>query len=114
MALRSINAQSLMARTVMVAFATCLAQVSVHAQRPLLPGTGTELTSVGDDFEDPTWGYVPNDPKSTEDIDTLQRAPLGRSTNGRWFEGAKRGHPDIVRRVETPPGGLPAAQEPCC
>ena len=109
MALRSINAQSLMARTVMVAFATCLAQVSVHAQRPLLPGTGTELTSISDDFEDPTWAYVPNDPKSTEDIDTLQRAPLGRSTNGRWYEGAKRGHPDIVRRVETPPGGLPGS-----
>ncbi len=109
MALRSINAQSIMARTVMIAFATCLAQVSAHAQRPLLPGTGTELTSVGDDFEDPTWAYVPNDPKSTEDIDTLQRAPLGKSTNGRWFEGAKRGHPDIVRRVETPPGGLPGS-----
>ncbi len=71
-----------------------------------VPGTGIELTQVGDDFEDPEWNYIPNNPKSTEDIDERQNNPIGKSKNGRWFEGIKRGHPDIVRRVETPPGGI--------
>lgn len=80
------------------------------AQRPVVPGTGTLLTGVGDDFEDPNWQYIPNDPKSTEDIDENQRGPTGKTNNGRWYEGVKRGHPDIVKRVPTPPGGLPGSE----
>ena len=34
------------------------------------------------------------------------RGPLGRSTNNRWFEGPKRGTPDVVKRVELPAPGL--------
>ena len=83
---------------------------TAHAQRPVIPGTGSEIVGVADDFEDPNWGYVPRDPKSTEDIDENQRGPTGRSTNGRWYEGIKRGHPDIVRRVPTPPNGLPGSR----
>ncbi|MEM9827167.1 MAG: hypothetical protein AAF958_11290 [Planctomycetota bacterium] len=79
------------------------------AIRPVVPGTGSEIIGVADDFEDPSWNYVPRNPKSTEDIDENQRAPMGRSTNGRWYEGIKRGHPDIVRRVATPAGGLPGS-----
>lgn len=75
----------------------------------VVPGTGIELVQVGDDFEDPDWSYIPNNPKSTEDINDKQNQPIGKSTNGRWFEGIKRGHPDIVKRVETPPGGLPGS-----
>lgn len=82
--------------------------VSNHAaaQRPVVPGTGSEIIGVADDFEDPQWSYVKRDPKSTEDIDEDQRGPMGRSKNGRWYEGIKRGHPDIVQRVRTPAGGL--------
>lgn len=80
--------------------------LTASAQRPVVPGTGTEIVGVADDFEDPNWLYVPNNPKSTEDIDENQRAPLGKTNNGRWYEGIKRGHPDIVKRVDTPPGGL--------
>jgi hypothetical protein len=80
------------------------------AQRPVVPGTGRVITGVGDDFEDPNWSYVPNDPKSTEDIDENQRTPTGKTRNGRWYEGIKRGHPDIVRRVPTPPGGLAGSE----
>ena len=80
------------------------------AQRAVVPGTGSEIVGVADDFEDPQWGYIPRDPKSTEDIDENQRGPMGRSTNGRWYEGIKRGHPDIVKRVATPPGGLPGSE----
>jgi hypothetical protein len=84
---------------------------AVHAQgpRPVVPGTGSEVVGVADDFEDPNWEYIPRNPKSTEDIDENQRSPMGRSTNGRWYEGVKRGHPDVVRRVSTPAGGLPGS-----
>lgn len=75
-----------------------------------VPGTGTHLNQVGDDFEDVDWAYIPNNPKSTEDINERQNMPIGKSKNGRWFEGVKRGHPDIVRRVETPPGGIPGSK----
>ena len=81
----------------------------VTAQRPVVPGTGSEIVGVADDFEDPSWGYIPRDPKSTEDIDENQRGPMGRSTNGRWYEGIKRGHPDVVKRVATPAGGIPGS-----
>ena len=50
-----------------------------NAQRPVVPGTGTELVGVADDFEDESWRYVPNNPKSTEDIDENQRAPMGKA-----------------------------------
>ncbi len=79
------------------------------AQRPVVPGTGAEIIGVADDFEDPEWNYIPRNPKSTEDIDEKQRGPMGRTTNGRWYEGIKRGHPDIVQRIETPAGGLPGS-----
>lgn len=79
------------------------------AQRPVVPGTGSEIVGVADDFEDPEWEYIPRNPKSTEDIDENQRGPMGRSTNGRWYEGIKRGHPDVVKRVQTPSGGLPGS-----
>ena len=94
----------------LVPLTTLISISAAQAQRPVVPGTGTEIVGVSDDFEDPSWSYVPNDPKSTEDIDTNQRGPLGKSTNGRWYEGIKRGHPDIVRRVETPAGGIPGSR----
>jgi hypothetical protein len=78
--------------------------------RLLVPGTGTHLTQVGDDFEDPNWGYQFNNPKSSEENDDRQNQPLGRSTNGRWYEGIKRGHPDVIKRVPTPDGGLPGSE----
>ena len=91
------------------AFALLMGGVT-FAQRPVVPGTGSEIVGVADDFEDPEWNYIPRDPKSTEDIDENQRGPMGRSTNGRWYEGIKRGHPDVVKRVATPAGGLPGSE----
>jgi hypothetical protein len=97
-----------------VAAATVLALAgaapTAQAQRAVVPGTGSEIIGVADDFEDKDWGYTPRDPKSTEDIDENQRGPMGRSVNGRWYEGIKRGHPDVVKRVATPAGGLPGSE----
>lgn len=77
---------------------------------PVVPGTGSKVENVGDDFEDAEWEYTFNSPKSTRNIDNLERTPSGESVNGRWYEGMKRGHPDIVRRVDTPSKGLPGSK----
>ncbi len=79
------------------------------AQRPVVPGTGQLISAVGDDFEDANWKYIFNNPKSTEENDDNQRGPTGKAVNGRWYEGIKRGHPDVVERVPVPPGGLPGS-----
>jgi hypothetical protein len=79
------------------------------AAQPVVPGTGVRLTMVGDDFEAPDWRYIMNGPKASHEQDEEQRPPGGRSKNGRWYEGAKRGQPDAVRRIATPPGGLPGS-----
>ncbi|MFM8414824.1 MAG: hypothetical protein ACKOCX_08870 [Planctomycetota bacterium] len=73
---------------------------------PLVPGTGTLVKNVVDDFEDEKWKWNPNLPKSSEEQDKRIRGPLGKSANGRWFEGPKRGTPDVVKRVELPAPGL--------
>jgi hypothetical protein len=73
---------------------------------PLVPGTGVRITNVGDDFEAESWQYVFNGPKSSHEQDNAVRTPGGGSKNGRWYESAKRGQPDIIRRVPTPPDGL--------
>jgi hypothetical protein len=92
------------------AVATAIVSVSTSAPAQLLvPGTGQKLTKVGDDFEDEKWDYVYNLPKSSEENDNRQRLPGGYSKNARWFEGAKRGQPDQVSRVPTPPDGLPGS-----
>ncbi len=77
---------------------------------PVVPGTGVKLANVGDDFEDPNWKFYPKLPKSSQELDEETRLPAGRSRNGRWFEGVKRGCPDFVQRVPTPQGGLPGSQ----
>jgi hypothetical protein len=76
------------------------------AARPIVPGTGERIAKVGDDFEDEEWKFIFNFPKSSEEQDGKLRPPDGRSRNGRWYEGNKRGCPDVIRRVETPEGGL--------
>lgn len=77
---------------------------------PVVPGTGVKLANVGDDFEDPDWKFYPKLPKSSQELDQRTRLPTGRSLNGRWYEGVKRGCPDFVQRVPTPPGGLAGSQ----
>lgn len=73
----------------------------------VVPGTGTLLNT--DDFEDEKWNFDFAFPKSSKEEDEQIRYPLGRSNNGKWFESPKRGTPDVVRRVETPAGGLPGS-----
>lgn len=82
-----------------------VAQTLTHVP-PLVPGAGIKLSKVGDDFEDEHWAYAPNNPKSSSNIDKRVREPIGISANERVFESTYRGHPDVVRRVATPAGGM--------
>ena len=76
------------------------------AAEPFVPGTGVFLEDCSDDFEDTEWSYRLNLPKSSYEQDERQRSPGGYSKNRLWHEGGKRGTPDIVRRVDTPPEGI--------
>jgi hypothetical protein len=78
----------------------------IVAGTPIVPGTGEILTDCCDDFEDENWSFNLRLPKSSHEQDENQRGPGGVSANGLWHEGAKRGTPDVVKRVPTPPGGI--------
>jgi hypothetical protein len=76
----------------------------------IVPGSGQCLDIVGDDFEDPQWGYNFNSPKASVDLDKNSRFPAGQSKNGRWRENIDRGQPDVMQRVPTPEGGLAGSE----
>ncbi|MDA0255236.1 MAG: hypothetical protein O3C39_03160 [Planctomycetota bacterium] len=77
---------------------------------PLVPGTGSLVKNVVDDFESEDWTWYYRHPKSSEEQDKRMRGPMGKSKNGRWFEGPKRGTPDVVKRVELPAPGLEGSE----
>jgi len=109
MSLRSVS-RKMGARTVWIlSVAVALAgSASVMAQYMYraVPGRGQKVSEVGDDFEDPEWGYHDNVPKSSTNIDHQDRLPAGISKNQRIYESTYRGEPDVIKRVETPEGGL--------
>src|SRR5258707_1669454 len=79
------------------------------AAQVFVPGSGKRVAEVGDDFEDPKWTYNANLPKSSQENDHQNRLPGGVSANGRWYEPEMRGAPDLIKRVETPPDGIPGS-----
>lgn len=79
-----------------------LAPAVTHAQ--IVPGTGTVINT--DDFEDESFDFTLNWPKSSREEDEQVRYPLGQSSNKMWLESPKRGMPDVIKRVETPAGGI--------
>ncbi|QDU07866.1 hypothetical protein [Gimesia aquarii] len=85
-----------------------IAGVELHAQ--VTPGTGTRVDGCWDDFEDESWEFITNLPKSSTNVDKQTRYPLGQSTNSIWTESAKRGQPDVIQRIPTPAGGLPGSK----
>ena len=101
---RTLHLAATAASTALVAFAAG----GLRAE-PVVPGTGVKITAVGDDFEAEDWGYIPNGAKASYEQDETQRPPGGKSKNGRWYESAMRGQPDVIRRIATPPGGLPGS-----
>src|SRR4029078_6078322 len=93
----------------LLVLAALTAGVADLAYGQVVPGTGRKIAEVGDDFEDEKWGYIMNFPKASANIDHIDRQPAGGSTNGRWIESLYRGEMDIIKRVETPEGGLPGS-----
>jgi hypothetical protein len=94
----------------LVLIAAPRANAATRGFAALVPGTGTPVIQIGDNFEDPNWSYQYRLPKSSYNIDKEIRQPGGASNNGRWAESAKRGQPDVIRRVATPPDGLTGSQ----
>jgi hypothetical protein len=81
------------------------------AKKPVLvPGTGALVKGGTDSFEDEKWTWFYNHPKSSEEQDKRMRTPLGKSNNGLWFEGPKRGTPDVVKRIALPAPGLEGSE----
>jgi hypothetical protein len=91
------------------ALAMSVAGQSASAGKPFVPGTGEFMEDCSDNFEDEGWSYTYNFPKSSQEQDERTRSPGGFSNNRLWHEGAKRGTPDIVKRVPTPPDGIPGS-----
>lgn len=85
-----------------------IAGADLNAQ--VVPGTGTRIEGSWDDFEDESWEYIANLPKSSTNVDKQTRYPLGQSSNNVWTESAKRGQPDVIQRVPTPAGGIPGSK----
>ncbi len=93
-----------------VALVTALAvSWTGESQAQHVPGTGSKSSAQSDDFEDEGWKFIYNMPKSSREQDGQDRPPYGFSNNKKWREGPKRGCPDSVVRVATPPGGLPGS-----
>jgi hypothetical protein len=63
--------------TVCVLSAIAFLLIAANTQAQLVPGTGKKIDAVGDDFEDPEWGFNGNWPKSTEENDGRHRYPSG-------------------------------------
>lgn len=76
-----------------------------------VPGSGTKIDYVCDDFEAQDWGFVHNMPKSSHELNERSYGPMAYSTNRRWSEGPERGQPDLLKVVPTPPGGLPGSTQ---
>lgn len=82
------------------------AKAALPKKPVLVPGTGALAKGATDDFEDEKWTWSYNHPKSSEEQDKRMRGPMGKSVNRLWFEGPKRGTPDVVKRIALPSPGL--------
>jgi hypothetical protein len=74
-----------------------------------VPGVGTKIDYVGDDFEADEWKFVHNMPKSSRELNERSYGPMAYSTNRRWAEGPERGQPDVLKVIPTPSNGLPGS-----
>jgi hypothetical protein len=71
--MRKIHSVSCCFALLSTIFASAMPLLAQSRSDIVVPGTGVQLNQVGDDFEDETWDFIPNNPKSTEDIDENQR-----------------------------------------
>lgn len=96
-----------------VAAAPAVKKAPPAAQRSaaaFVPGSGSAIDYVGDDFEDGNWAYSHQHPKSSREQDEQVRYPMGKSSNDRWHEGPERGQPDHIEVIKLPEAGLPGSE----
>ncbi|HAY80633.1 MAG TPA: hypothetical protein DCY79_12575 [Planctomycetaceae bacterium] len=102
-----MKCQTLTIRFCILALAV-LCAAPAYAQ--LVPGTGTRIDYLGDNFENQKWGFVHRMPKSSREQNERANYPMGYSTNRMWIEGPERGQPDHMKVVPAPEGALPGSQ----
>ena len=107
---------TLAALTFLLAGITSTTNPAAHAQYVRhsaygipVPGVGTKIDYVGDDFEGEDWRFVHNMPKSSRELNDRSNGPLAYSVNRRWAEGPERGQPDVLKVIKTPSNGLPGS-----
>ncbi len=90
---------------------TSRSYTQVSSSQIPVPGTGTKIDYVGDDFESPEWRFVHNMPKSSSELNERTYGPMAYSVNRRWSEGPMRGQPDVLKVIPTPRNGLPGSTQ---
>lgn len=107
---RNAAVRALLVCALLIVGATSATTLAQYYRYPV-PGRGQKVPQVGDDFEEEGWEYVASAPKSSTNLDGQDRLPAGISKNNRVYESTYRGQPDIVRVIDTPPGGLPGSKK---
>ncbi|MBX3426994.1 MAG: hypothetical protein KF688_15055 [Pirellulales bacterium] len=108
---RSLTRLALVAGAATLAFSAGEALAQRKSASAFVPGSGKLIDYVSDDFEDESWTFIHNHPKSSREQDQAVRYPRGESSNGRWVEGPERGQPDQVELIPTPRGGLAGSRQ---
>ena len=112
------NSTTLTALSLLLASFSVQVNSAVYAQysgvssyRVPVPGVGTKIDYVGDDFEGDEWRFVHNMPKSSRELNERSNGPMAYSINRRWAEGPERGQPDVLKVIPTPSNGLPGSKK---
>ena len=107
------NSITLTAVSLLLAGFSIQTNSAVHAQSSgssaygvPVPGVGTKIDYVGDDFEADEWKFIHNMPKSSRELNERSYGPMAYSANRRWAEGPERGQPDLLKVIPTPSNGL--------
>ncbi len=90
----------------------CLFCVNMLSGTTGVPGFGVKIQTPAMILKMPN-GLTSTKSQIQREDDENARFPMGYSANGRWFEGMKRGHPDVVKRVATPEVVSPAVHRLC-
>ena len=61
-----------------------------------VPGVGTKIDYVGDDFEAEEWKFIHNMPKSSQTNEHTY-GPMAYSVNRRWAEGLSVANPMFLK-----------------
>ena len=87
-----------------------ITSVPAAASQPVVPGTGTRMPQVGDDFEDPQWGWEHYWPKSSDENNKARNTPAASRRMDGGLKESNAATQTTSSRVSTPPNGLPGSK----